>query len=719
MSGFKPSRRAVLFGAVLAAGGGALLVGRLIPGTKPDAVALADFGPFLRIASDGTVTVIAKFSELGQGAQSGMAALVAEELDADWSKVRVETAPADPTRFARASFKLQITGGSASISDSWLDLRRTGAAARAVLVQAAATEWGVPVGEVTVRDGVIAHAASGRSAGIGAFITAAAALTPPAELVLKQPTEFRLIGTQRVTRLDAAAKSTGKAVFTQDVQLPGQLVAMVAHSPRFGGRLATFDDVAARAVPGVVKIVPITSGVAVVASNTYAARQGRDALVVEWDDAAAEMRSSDTIQTEYREMAAGMREAPFAPFVSHGDASSLKGKVVTMELALPFLAHATMEPMNCVAQVDGTRCRLSFGTQNHTVDQRNIAKLLGGAPEEVEIVTLPAGGSFGRRSVATSDYQREAVEIARAVGGFTPVKLVWTREDDMAAGYYRPLTHHRARVALDKDGYPAAWEHRLVTASILTGTPFAGAVKDGVEKHGVEGTVDSPYLKATPAVDARVYHPPTRIPVLWLRSVGATHTAMAMEHMVDQLARKAGIDPADYRRELYRRAGADSHLAVLELALEKSGWGTDLEPGWARGLAVHHCFGSTVANVAEVSLVDGEPRVRRVTVAVDCGIAVSPDQVRAQMEGGLMYGLSYSLFGEVKIVDGVVQTTNFDTYRVLRMNEAPSVEVHILPSDRPPAGVGEPGTPVIGPAVANALLALTGRPVTALPLVKA
>lgn len=722
MSMFKPSRRAILFGAALAAGGGALLIGRFVPGTRPAEAALADFGPFLRIGSDGTVTVIAKFSELGQGAQSGMAALVADELDADWSKVRVETAPADPTRFARPSFKLQITGGSASISDSWLELRRTGAAARAVLVQAAAADWGVPPAELSVRDGVITHAASGRTAGFGSFINAAARLTPPAEPVLKQPSEFRLIGTERATRLDAAAKSAGQAVFTQDVQLPDQLVAMVAHSPRFGGRLATFDDKAAKAVPGVVMVVPISTGVAVVATDTHAARQGRDALHVEWDDRAAEMRSSDAIQAEYREMAAGTREAPFSPFVTRGDAPSFTGGdtgTVTMDLALPFLAHATMEPMNCVAQVDGTRCRLSFGTQNHTVDQRNIAALLGGKPEEVEILTLPAGGSFGRRSVATSDYQREAVEIARAVGGFKPVKLVWTREDDMTAGYYRPLTHHRARVALDKDGYPAAWEHRLVTASILTGTPFAGAVRNGVEKHGVEGTVDSPYLKATPVVDARVYHPPTQIPVLWLRSVGATHTAMAMEHMIDRLARKAGIDPAEYRRELYRRAGADSHLAVLDLVLEKSGWGTPLEAGWARGLAVHHCFGSTVANVAEVSLVDGEPRVRRVTVAVDCGIAVSPDQVRAQMEGGLMYGLSYSLFGEVKIVEGLVQTTNFDSYRVLRMNEAPAVEVHILPSDKPPAGVGEPGTPVIGPAVANALLALTGKPVTALPLIKA
>ncbi|MBP7336276.1 xanthine dehydrogenase family protein molybdopterin-binding subunit [Niveispirillum sp.] len=715
------SRRTLIFSTVLA--GGALLVGRTVPGlaaAKP--ARFADFGPFLRIGSDGTITIIAKYAELGQGAQSGMAALVADELDADWSKVRVETAPADPITYGRPAFKMQITGGSASISDSWLELRRTGAAARAVLLEAAAAQWRVPVADLSVTNGTIAHAASKRSAPFAQFLEAAAKLTPPTDPVLKRPDQFRLIGTEKVTRLDARAKSNGTAIFTQDVRLPDMLVAMVAHSPRFGGVVKSFDDKAARAVPGVVDIFQIPSGVAVVARDTFSAKTGREALSVEWDDAQAETRSSDAIQAQYQAMAAGQAKADWAPFVTKGDvapALSGKGRIVTLDVAMPFLAHATMEPMNCVAQVDGTRCRLTFGTQSHTADQRNIARLLGGKPEEVEIVTLPAGGSFGRRSVATSDYQKEAVSIARHVGGFRPVKLVWTREDDMAGGYYRPLTHHRARVALDKDGYPTAWEHRLVTASLLRGTMFEAAIKNGVERHGVEGVIDSPYLAAVPAVDARVFHPPEKIPVLWLRSVGATHTAMAMEHMVDQLARQAGIDPATYRRTLYTRANATSHLAVLEAALEKSGWGSPLESGWARGLAVHACFGSTVANVAEVSLENGEPRVRRVTVVVDCGTAVAPDQVQAQMEGGLMYGLSYSLYGEVKIVDGVVERTNFDSYRVLRMEEAPQVTVHILPSTQPPTGVGEPGTPVIGPAVANAILALTGKPVTRLPLVRA
>ncbi|HYE50712.1 MAG TPA: molybdopterin cofactor-binding domain-containing protein [Azospirillaceae bacterium] len=716
------SRRGVLIGALTA--GGCLLVGSVPARARAAAAAdaLGTFGPFLRIGPDGTVTVVSKFSELGQGAQSGMAALVAEELDADWSRVRVETAPADQTRYGHSRMKIQITGGSGSITDSYDQLRRAGAAARAMFVSAAAGLWGVPASEITVRDGVVAHPASARSSGFGPLVAAAARVTPPEEPVLKPAADYRLVGTDRVTRLDAQAKSTGATRFTQDVQLPGMLVAMVAHPPRFGGQAVRFDAAAARTVPGFVNAFLIPSGVAVVARDTYAARTARDALRVEWDESAAERRSSEAIRAEYRAIAAGEAAAEWAPFEAGGAIGAAlddPGRTVTLDLDFPFLAHATMEPMNCVAQVEGKRVKLTYGTQSHTADQRNVAAIVGCTPEEVEIETLPAGGSFGRRSVATSDYQKECVEIARRVGGFVPVKLVWTREDDMAAGYYRPLTHHRARIALDADGYPAAWEHRIVSASLLRGTPFEAAVRDGVDKHVVEGTLGSPYFKATPAVDARVCSPPSRIPVLWLRSVGATHTAMAMEHMVDRLARRAGIDPVAYRRTLYDKAGAASHRAVLDLAAEKAGWGRPLEAGWARGVAVHASFGSTVANVAEVSLVDGEPRVRRVVVAIDCGLAVSPDQVRAQMEGGVMYGLSYSLFGEVRIEDGIVRNTNFDSYRVLRMDEAPEVEVHILPSAAAPTGVGEPGTPVVGPAVANALLALTGEPTTSLPFVKA
>jgi isoquinoline 1-oxidoreductase beta subunit len=724
MTRVQTTRRDVLMGALLS--GGALLVGGIsgaarAAGTAANAGVTA-FGPYIRIAPDGVVTVVAKFSELGQGTHSGLAAIVAEELDADWSKTAVEAAPANAKIYGRAGFGMQLTGGSGSIVDSWMPLRKAGAAARAMFVSAAANQWGVPASEITVENGIVRHAKSGKSAGFGALLEAAAKVTPPADPVLKTPDQFKLVGTKRVTRLDARAKSTGQPIYTQDVHLPNMVYAMVAHSPRFGGKVASFDASEAKKVAGVLDVVQIPSGVAVVAKSSWAAKKGRDALKVTWDDSTAETRSTAAIADEYRAMAAGEKPVKWASFTKTGDAAGAFGdsaRVATFDLAFPLLAHAPMEPMNCVAEVTPEGAHLRFGSQAQTFDQQAAAQILGISPDKVTIDTLPAGGSFGRRAVPQCDYQREAVEIAKRMGVGKPVKMLWTREDDMAGGFYRPMSHHHVRVALADDGYPAAWEHRLVGSSIVAGGPMAMMMQNGVDSLVVEGVMGSPYFKATPTVDAQVFHPPSKIPALWLRSVGATHTAMAMEHIVDQLAARAKIDPVAYRRELYRRAKAESHLAVLDMAAEKAGWDKPLEKGWVRGVAVHECFGSTVANIVEVSQVDGEPKVRRVVVAVDCGFAVAPDQVVAQMEGGVMYGLSFALFGDVKMVDGVVQTTNFDSYRVLRHTEAPKVEVYILPSAKPPTGVGEPGTPVVGPAVANALLALTGKPVTAMPIVKA
>jgi len=404
-------------------------------------------------------------------------------------------------------------------------------------------------------------------------------------------------------------------------------------------------------------------------------------------------------------------------FETSGDASAATGKgVFEATYDFPYLAHASMEPMNCVAQVDGAKAKLTFGSQIQSLDQMNTAKIIGGAPDQVEIETLFAGGSFGRRATYTSDYVAECVQIAHRIGKNTPVKLVWTREDDMTGGYFRPLTHHAVRVAVDKDGYPSAWRHRIVSQSI---TKAASADKGGVDKTIVEGAKGSPYLKATPAVDAQMIAPESPVTVLWWRSVGATHTAFAMEHTIDQLARRARKDPVEYRRALYRKAGAERHLAALNLAVEKSGWGKPVAAGSALGVAVHESFNSVVAQVAEVKLVDGVPRVGRVVTAIDCGIAISPDQVAAQIEGGICYGLSAALFGQITLKDGVVEQSNFDTYRVLRNSEAPLVETHVVASAAAPTGVGEPGTPVIGPAVANALLSLTGKPTTSLPFVKA
>ena len=717
-----PTRRSLLVGATVV--GGALLVGCSIPDAlsagskfKPGA-----FGPFLKLAADGTVTVVSKHIEFGQGSHAGLAAIVAEELDADWSKVVVEQAPANAKLYGTPMmFGMQGTGGSSAINSSWTLLRNAGAAARAMLVEAAAKTWGVPAAEIMVSNGIVSHA-SGKQSGFGPLVAEAAKITPPQAPKLKDPKTFALVGTDLVRRKDSAVKSNGTALYTQDVVLPEMLTAMVAHAPRFGATVKSFDDAAARKVPGVVAVHKIPTGVAVVAQSTWAAKQGRDALKVEWDETKAEKRSSAQMLTAFKNLASGKTPAPekngWAAFESKGDAAKAAAGSGALDIAydFPYLAHATMEPMNCVAMVGKGPPRLVFGSQFPTLDQINTAKIATVLPGSVEIETLFAGGSFGRRANFASDYVSECVHIAKKVGGGRPVKLVWTREDDMRAGYFRPMVHHTVRVTTDAEGYPATWRHRIVSQSIMKGSP-AGTPK--LDDSAIEGTKGSPYLKATPVVDAQLLIADTGVPVLWWRSVGATHTAYVMEHTIDQLAKKAGKDPVAYRRALYEKAGAKRHIAVLDLAAEKAGWASPAQAGWTRGVAVHESFGSVVAQVAEVKMENGQPKVGRVVTAIDCGTAISPDQIAAQMEGGTCYGLSAAMYGAITLTDGVVDQGNFDTYRVLRNSEAPTVETHILPSTNPPTGVGEPGTPVIGPAVANAILALTGKPTLSQPFVKA
>jgi isoquinoline 1-oxidoreductase beta subunit len=495
------------------------------------------------------------------------------------------------------------------------------------------------------------------------------------------------------------------------------LTAVVAHSPRFGGTVKGFDATAARKVPGVREVVQIPSGVAVIADGVYAARKGRDALKIDWDDAKAETRSTGEILARYHEIAEGKTKEVFIPFETRGAAAgAFDGEVLEFSYDFPYLAHAAMEPMNCVAQVDGNQCALTFASQIPTLDQLNAALVVGALPGSIRIKTLFAGGSFGRRASPASEYVIEAVRLAKHLGGNTPVKLVWTREDDMTGGRYRPMAHHRVSVKVGQDGFPSAWRHRVVIQSFVMGTPLMQGKFDDTT---VEGAKGSPYLKAIPVVDAQVAIPVSPVTTLWWRSVGATHTALVMEHTIDQLALRAKVDPVEYRRALFKKAGADRHIAVMDLAARKAGWGAPLEDGWSRGVAVHESFGTVVANVAEVKLVNGEPKVRRVVAAVDCGVVVAPDQVRAQMEGGACYGLSSALYGSITLKDGVVEQTNFDSYRVLRMSEAPVVETHILPSGAHPTGCGEPGTPVVIPAVANALLAAGAPPTRSLPFVKA
>ncbi len=710
-----PSRRDLLVvGAVVA--GSSLLVGC----SMGDVLSLgADaefgaFGPFIKIADDGQVTVVSKHIEFGQGNHAGLAAIVAEEMDADWNRVRVEQAPAIAKVYANLGMGVQGTGGSTAIANSWPQLRKAGAAARAMFVQAASKKWAVPVDKISVKDSVVTG--GDQSATFAELLPDAARVKPPQDPVLKDPKTFTLIGTDRVRRKDSQAKVDGTALYTQDVKEKGLLVAMVAHGPKFGSKVKSFDDSAALKVKDVVAVHEIPTGVAVVARNSWAASKGRDALKVEWDDSKAETRSSDQIMAQYREIAAGKgpSDLKWTPFDSKGDIASATGEAFEATYDFPYLAHAAMEPMNCVARVKGNSASLSFGSQVPTVDQLNTAKIVGNLPGAIKIETLFAGGSFGRRANFQSDYVAECVHIAKKVGKGTPVKLVWTREDDQRAGYFRPIVHHRVKITVDKDGYPATWSHRIVTQSIMKGSP-TGTPK--LDETAVEGALGSPYLKATPIVDAQLALPDVGVPVLWWRSVGATHTAHVMEHTIDQLARRAGKDPVEYRRTLYAKVGAKRHLAVLDLAMSKAG---PVPAGQFRGVAVHESFGSVVAQVADVSLPEGgEPKVNRVVTAIDCGTAISPNQIAAQMEGGTCYGLSAGLYGEVTLKDGAVEQTNFDSYRVLRINEAPTVETHILPSGNPPSGVGEPGTPVITAALANAMLA-AGRPaVTRLPIVRA
>jgi isoquinoline 1-oxidoreductase beta subunit len=712
----RPSRREMV--VVTAMAGGALLVGcspanLLSVGARK--IDFGPFGPFIRIGPDGAVTVVSKHIEFGQGNHAGLAAIVAEELDADWSKVKVEQAPANTKVYANLGMGFQGTGGSSAIANSWPQLRAAGAAARAMLVQAAAAKWSVPASEITVKDGVLSHA-SGKSAGFGELIGDAAMQAPPEKPLLKDPRTFTLVGTDRVRRKDTVAKSTGTARFTQDVQLPGMLVAMVVHAPRFGGKVKSFDASEARKVPGVVDVFKIPTGVAVVADSTWAARKGRDAVKAEWDEGKAERRGSDRILAEFKAMAGGgalPEKVKWQAFDVHGKAEPAPGaKVISASYDFPYLAHATMEPLNCVAEIGGGKHKLTFASQIPSLDQLNAAKIVAALPGSIDIETLFAGGSFGRRANFASDYVAECVHVAKHVGGGRPVKLVWTREDDMRAGYYRPLVHHVVKVTLGADGYPSHWRHRVVSQSIMKGSPVGGGKLD---ETAVEGALGSPYLKATPAVDAQVVLPDVGVPVLWWRSVGATHTAFVMEHTVDQLAKAAGKDPVEYRRALYQKAGANRHLAALNLAMEKAGAAA---PGWSRGVAVHESFGSVVAQIAEVQMgPDGAPKVGRVVTAIDCGTAIAPDQIAAQMEGGTCLGLGAALYGKITLKDGVVEQSNFDGYRVLRIDEAPQVETYIVPSSAPPSGVGEPGTCVIAPAVANALLAMTGKPTSSQPFV--
>ena len=687
-------------------------------GKQPSNAAHFEPNAFLRIGEDNTVTVISKHLEMGQGTYTGLATIVAEELDADWSQVRIESAPADAKRYNNLHWgPAQGTGGSNAIANSWEQLRKAGATARAMLVAAAARQWNVPPAEITVADGVVRHDASGHKASFGQLARAAADQALPADVKLKDPKDFKLIG-KRIPRKDSTDKTTGKAVFTQDIHLPGMLTAVVAHPPRFGAKVKSFNAVKAKAVKGVVDVVQIPTGVAVLAKNTWSAKKGRDALSIEWDESGAFKLGSAQILEQYRELA----KSPGKIAHQAGDADkaiSTAARTLEASYDFPYLAHAAMEPMNCVVQLGKDGCEVWNGDQMQTVDQMALAKLFGLTPEQVRIHTLYAGGSFGRRASKDSDYILETAHIVKAIKGRAPVKLVWLREDDMRAGYYRPLFHHRLRAGLDSQDRLVGWQHRLVGQSIIAGSPFAAMMKDGIDPVSVEGAANLPYAIPNMLVDL---HSPTDIgvPVLWWRSVGSTHTAFSTETFIDEVAQAAGKDPVAWRLSLLEQH--PRHAAVLKLAADKAGWGTPLPSGKpgerrGRGVAVHESFGTYVAQVAEVTVQnDGSYHVDRVVCAVDCGIAINPDVIRAQVEGAIGFALSTVLYGAITLTEGKVDQSNFHDYAPARIGDMPRVEVHIVPSAVAPKGIGEPGVPPLAPAVANALAAATGKRVRKLPI---
>jgi isoquinoline 1-oxidoreductase beta subunit len=733
-----------------AAAGAGLIVGFYLPGrgglraAAQEAAQAAGAAPgaavapntFVRIAPDNSVTVLAKHIEMGQGAHTGLATILAEELDADWGQVRVEAAPADASRYNNLAFgQIQGTGGSTAMANSWEQMRKAGATARAMLVAAAAAEWKVPAAEIAVAKGVVSHAGSNRRATFGELAEKAAAITPPApsQITLKDPSKFTLIGT-KVTRVDSKAKSTGTAQFTIDVYRPDMLTAVIARPPRFGATVGSFDASAAKAINGVVDVIQVPQGVAVLAKSTWPAIQARKALKIVWNERTAESRGSAELFAEYRKLAS----QPGTSARKDGDAAkAIAGAPTQLEAVyeFPYLAHAPMEPMDCVVARAGSDAggngngsggngngngnvvwEIWAGSQLQTVDQQVAAKVLGVKPEQVAVHTQMAGGSFGRRATPSADVVAEATSIAKAIDGRQPVKLIWTREDDITGGLYRPMYVHRLRAALDKDGAITGWHHHIVGQSITSGTLFEPfTVKNGIDATSVEGASNLPYDIANMTVE--LTSPKVAVPVLWWRSVGSTHTAFSTETFVDELAYVAKKDPVEFRRAMLKKH--PRHLGVLELAVQKAGWNTPLPEGRARGIAVHESFASYVAQVVEVSRgADGRPKVERVVCAVDCGIAINPDVVRAQMEGCIGFGLGAALHNEIVLEKGRARQTNFHDYKPLRIHEMPAIEVHIVPSAQPPTGVGEPGLPPLAPAVANAWFKLTGERVRRLPFLR-
>jgi len=671
---------------------------------------------FVRIRPDGKVVIQVNRLEFGQGVSTALPMLLAEELDADWSQVIAELAPAADV-YRDPVFGIQLVGGSGSIAHSFQQYRELGARTRAMIVQAAAERWKTTPAQCRTQAGVV-YGPGNPSLKYSELAEAAARLPVPATAPLKNPRDFRLAG-KGTPRLDSRAKCDGSLKFGLDLDLPGMKVAVVAHSPVFGGRVRTVDDTAARRIEGVsqVFVIPTARGgsaVAVVADTFWPAKQARDRLKIDWDLSGVERADTAELFDRYRALA----KTRGTVSVSRGDAQIIDrmDNRMVAEFEFPYLAHSPMEPLNATVRFDGDRAEAWIGSQFQTVDQQAIAGVLGVAPERVTFHTEMAGGGFGRRAVADAHVPCEAAEIAKRVPG-TPVKLIWTREDDVQGGYYRPMHVHRVEIGMGADGLPAAWRHVIVGQSIGAGTPFAQfIIKDGVDATAVEGVADTHYV--IPNFHVSAHHPTPNVPVLWWRSVGHTHTAFVMETLMDELAARARTDPFAFRRKLLSTK-AEKLRAVLDLVEQRSAaWRAKVPRNRAIGVACHESFGAGVACVAEVSIEEGRPRVHRVTAAVHVGFAVNPLSVESQVQGGLAFGMSQLVpGGAISLTKGIVDQRNFNSYTPPYMGDAPAaVDVHIVPSAEPPSGVGEPGVPPIAPAVVNALARLTGKRYRKLPL---
>lgn len=709
------------------AAGGGLMLGYALPamaqdsnmagGAQPPSRMVYKPSAFVRIAPDGTTTVVVNRLEFGQGVSTSLPMLLAEELDCEWKMVRSELAPAADV-YADPNFGVQMTGGSNSVASSWRQYRVIGATARAMLIAAAAQRWGIDAAKIDTRNGnVLEQGGQKRSASYGSLADAASKLPVPTRIALKaDPRDYYFIG-QPTRRLDSREKVNGTTVFGIDKSLPNLRTAVLVHPPVFGGKVASFDPAKARAIKGVDAVlqVPVDrggTGVAIIARGYWPAQTARAALDIKWE-AATGPNSSD-LTKQFRELSA----TAGLPARADGDAAAAGRAATRIEAVyeFPYLAHAPMEPLNAVIELKPDACTVWCGSQFQTVDRLNIARTAGLKAEQVTLNTMMAGGGFGRRANPTSDYLVEAVEIAKAMrqaGIDAPVKVVWSREDDIRGGYYRPLTVHRVVAGHDAAGAIAGWNHTIVGQSIMKGTPFEKMlVKNGVDATVTEGVADTHYR--LPNFHVGVHHPDVPVPVLWWRSVGHSHTAFVMETMIDELARSAKQDPIAYRLALLDPKHTRMRN-VLQLVRDRSGWTSPPPKGRARGVAVHESFNSVVAQVAEVSVGKDGIRVHKVTAAIDCGLAVNPLSVEAQVQSAIAFGLSAALHGEITLKDGVVQQSNFSDYPVLRLNEMPEVVVHIAPSTADPTGVGEPGTPPIAPAVANAVAALTGKRLRKLP----